>query len=154
MAIPEKFKAPLHAPEYVLERKAILTHAQLMALNAVPITVLPAPGAGYAHILEGVSIYMVAGVAFTIGLGTGIGFKYTDTNGLLLATCAVTGFVDQATAQVRYVKPTIAATPNVNDITPVANAVIVAQSLTAELTDGGTRGLTLKVHYRKTRVAG
>lgn len=124
-----------------------LTSAQLLALNATPVTVLAAPGAGYATILERVTIYKPAGTAYAgIAAGEDLAFNYTNNAGLQLASCETTGFLDQTTAQVRIVNAYRAAS-GVSDITPVANAVIIIQLLSGEITTGNSP-LQMRIYYR------
>ena len=128
-------------------RRAVVTSAQLLALNATPQEVVPAPGANLAVIFEGAVIRKPAGTAYAgIAAGEDLSFKYTDENGDEVGQCETTGFLDQATNQVRYVRAHAAAS-GVSDITPVANAALVLHLLTDEITTGDS-DLELEVHFR------
>lgn len=119
-----------------------LTSAQVLALSATPIVVLPAPGVGKAYILRALEVYKPAGTAYG-GIATteDLTLKYTNAAGTVLATVETTGFLDQATAQLRSVKSTA------GDITPVDNAPIVAHIPTGEITTGNTP-VNLRISYR------
>ncbi len=128
-------------------RRATITTGQLLALNATPISLVPAPGAGFTLIFEGAELYKPAGTAYGgIAAGEDVAIKYTDASGTAVATCEATGFLDQATAQVRYVRAFTAASA-VSDLTPVANAALVAHMLTGEITTGDS-ALRVRVFYR------
>jgi hypothetical protein len=70
----EKLKRPVLAPYYTSALQAIrearvpLTAAQLEAMYATPVSILPAPGTGYAIVVEQVTLELIAGgSAFTAG---------------------------------------------------------------------------------------
>lgn len=127
----------------------LLTNAQLLALNGTPIAVVPAPGPNWALILDCVECYYQYGSAgFTIGSATGIGFKYTDGSGLQVAQCAVTGFLDQTANKLRAALGYCAASGD-SSIVPVANAPIVAQMLSANVTGGSGSTLKLRAYFRR-----
>lgn len=124
-----------------------ITSAELLALNATPKTILAAPGAGYANVLVDVIAYKAAGTAYAgIAAGEDLSIKYTDSSGLEVAEIETTGFLDQATAQMRYAKSFNAAS-SISSITPVANAVLVMMLLSGEITTGDS-DLKLRVYYR------
>jgi hypothetical protein len=51
--------------------KFTLTSAQLLALRATPVTILPAPGASrYYHVIGVTGRYLFGGVAYTLNAGT------------------------------------------------------------------------------------
>lgn len=128
-----------------------ITSAQLLALFATPRTVVAAPGANKALIFVGAVIHKPAGTAYAgIAATEDLSFKYTNAAGLELGVCETTGFLDQATAQTRYVERagiTAPAAGAVTSFTPVANAAIVLHLLVAEITTG-TSVLKLRVYYR------
>jgi hypothetical protein len=120
-----------------------ISSAQLLALNATPQTLVPAPGAGRALIFMGAQLHLPAGTAYGgIAAGEDLSFKYTNAAGAAVAQVEATGFLDQATAQSRYVHPAAAA-----DINPVANAPLVLHMLTGEITTG-TSPLKVRVFTR------
>lgn len=123
-----------------------ITSAELLALNATPKTIVAAPGAGFGLVLVGAVAYKAAGTAYAgIASGEDLAIKYTDSSGTALATIETTGFLDQATAQVRAVEAYRAAS-GVNSFTP-SNTPLVAHMLTGEITTGNS-DLKLRVYYR------
>lgn len=125
-----------------------ITSAQLLALNATPIQVVAAPGANKAIIVEDVIATKAAGTAYDgIAAGEDLALRYTDGSGTILASIEATGFLDQTTAQCRIaskVVPGIAITTN---LTPTANAALVAHMATGEIATGDS-DLKLRVRYR------
>ncbi len=69
-----------------------VTSAQVLALNATPITLVAAPGADYAAIFEGAIIYKPAGTAYAgIAGGEDLSVKYTDGSGLAVGQAEADG---------------------------------------------------------------
>lgn len=117
-----------------------VTSAQLLALNATPITVVTAAGAGLAIVPCRVAIYKPAGTAYAgVAAGEDLVLKYTNGAG---AQCSgvieTTGFLDQATAQTRYVGDPGSTGATAGDVTPVANADIVLHLLVGEIITGNS----------------
>lgn len=118
-----------------------ITSAQILALNATPITVIPAPGANLMIKIVSWSARHGTGTAYAgIASGEDLALKYTNASGAVAATVIeTTGFMDQTTAQIRLANAlsgsgAAAITPA--DITPVANAAIVLHLLSSEITTG------------------
>lgn len=126
--------------------KVSLTNAQLLAMNATPITVIAAPPTGFVHIIDRIYGTKIAGTAYTIGSNAGIDFKYTNSSGVVCANLPTTGFLDQTTAQQ-------SSTVQTAGLIPVANAVVVAQSKTAEVTGTGAPAISLRIYFRTLPVA-
>jgi hypothetical protein len=144
LVLPAAAQAP--APTLRSTTKVIAS-AAILTLNATPVTLVAAPGSGLALVFEGAVVYKPAGTAYAgIAAGEDLAVKYTDASGAAVATCETTGFMDQATAQLRYVRPFTAAS-GVSDITPVANSPLVAHLLSGEITTG-TSALRVRVFYR------
>lgn len=135
-------------PSGLLHRDVLVSSAELLALNATPKTLVPAPGStAMALIFEGAQIHKPAGVAYAgIASGEDLSVKYTDGSGTAVGGAETTGFLDQTTAQSRFARPTGAAS-GVSDITPVANAALVLHMLTGEITTGDSP-LHVRVFYR------
>lgn len=128
-------------------RRVIVTSAELLALNATPQTLVPAPGAGKALIFEGALIQKPAGTAYAgIAAGEDLSVKYTDESGAEVAQCETTGFLDQTTEQIRWARAHAAAS-GPSQISPVANAALVLHLLVGEITTGDS-DLNIEVHYR------
>jgi hypothetical protein len=121
--------------------------AGVLTLNATPVTVLAAPGANLAHIVEGVVIHKPAGTAYAaVASGDDLSLSYTDASGLEVGRCEMTGFADSTGVQTRYINAYRAASA-VSSITPVANAVIAAHMLTGEITTGSS-DFILRIFHR------
>lgn len=123
-----------------------IASADVLALNATPQELVAAPGANKALIFDGAVIHKPAGTAYTLGTNAGLAVKYTNGSGLAVGQVDETGFLNQATAQTRWIHPYQAASGD-SQITPVANAALVLHALTAEVTAGDS-DLLLQVHYR------
>lgn len=128
-------------------RRAVVSSAALLALNAVPAEIVPTPGADHALIFAGAIIRKAAGTAYAgIAVGEDLSVKYTDAAGAEVAQCETTGFLDQATDQIRWVRPHSAAA-GPSQISPVANSPLVLHLLVGEIITGDS-DLELEVHYR------
>lgn len=138
---------PITGSTTSIPRSALVTSAQLLAMFATPVSVIPSPGAGLAIVLESGTIHKPAGTAYGgIAVGEDLTFKYTDQAGLEVAQIETTGFLDQATAQTRTFK-TFGAASLISSITPVANAAIVIALLAGEIITG-TSALHVRLNYR------
>jgi hypothetical protein len=129
-----------HAVQYA---EVEISSSEILALYTTPKTLVAAPGAG--KVLEFISLllaYSYGTVAYTIGTATNLQVKYTNASGVAVSTVqAVTGFIDQATDQLRALDKLEAS------VTPVANAPLVLTLAGANVTAGnGT--IHAKVAYR------
>lgn len=125
----------------------LVTSAQLLAMFATPVQIVPAPGAGLALVFDGIAIHKPAGTAYAgIAAGEDLTVKYTDQSGLEVAQLETTGFLDQATAQSRYAGGFRAAS-GIASITPVANAALVLALLVGEIITGNSP-LHVRTFYR------
>jgi len=109
-----------------------VTSAQLLALFTTPISIIPAPGAGYYAKPKRMVIAHGTGTAYAgIAAGEDLVLKWTDASG---AECSpqieTTGFLDQTTAQISEVGELTTV------LTPVANAAVVLHLLTGNITTG------------------
>ena len=118
--------------------------AAVLALNATPVTVVPAPGAGKALILLSAALWLKFGSAAYAGIASGedLTIKYSDANGATLATIETTGFLDATADAFRYVDAITSGA-----ITPIVNAPLVLHLLAGEITTGNSP-LRLRVRYR------
>jgi len=130
----------------IRETTKTITSAQVLALFATPQPVVLAPGAGKALLLEEVLIYKPAGTAYAgVAAGEDLVLKYTNAAGLEISEqIEATGFLDQATAQIRRARPVYLAQSVLN---PAANAAIVLHLLTGEVITG-TSVLRVRTRYR------
>ena len=113
--------------------------SQLLALNATPITIVPAPGANLAAVFKSAVLRWdyIGAACGGVAAGENLQFKYTNGSGAVVSDeVETTGMIDQATDQVRVVfhHANQDGSDDVNDVTPVANAAIVLQLLTGEVT--------------------
>ena len=149
-----KLYQPVVAPGFIygdqIRQEAVtkvVTSAQVLALNATPVTLVAAPGAGWALLLDTIEIIKPAGTAYGgIGAGEDLSVKYTDASGTELTRIASTGFLDQTTIQVR-VGHEYRAASGLAGFTPVANAPMVLHLLVGEIITG-TSPLHCKVVYK------
>lgn len=133
----------------VLVADVTITSAQVLALNATPQTMITAPGAGLAIVPLLTVAYKAAGVAYAgIAAGEDLALRYTDGSGTILTAVETTGFLDQTTAQTRIaLTPQSAAGTGKVELTPTANAAVVAHLLSGEITTGDS-DIKLKIYYR------
>lgn len=119
-----------------------ITSAQLLALNATPVTIIPAQGANTIIVPQTIIAQHAGGTAYAgIAAGEDIQLKYTNGSGAAASPILeITGFLDQTTAQRRLVGNDGAT------ITPVVNAAIVAHMLAGEITTGNF-ALDIRVFY-------
>jgi len=104
-----------------------LTSTQMDTLNATPVTLIAAPGAGKALVVEGVYTFIDAGsTAFELGSGT-LDFKYTNGSGAQVATSVPNAQVESS-SDTQYRSVALA-------VVPVLNAVVVAHA-SADVTAG------------------
>ena len=147
--MPNELRTPLSipAPEQIISRDVLVSSAELLALNATPKTLIPAPGASLALVFEGAVIHKPAGTAYAgIAAGEHLSVKYTDGSGTQVTEAESDGFLDQATAQTRYLRPFNAASGDAA-VNPTANAALVLHLLTGEITTGNS-ALHVRVFYR------
>lgn len=149
MVVPRRRPATMAnpAPEYILAEDVVIPASSVLTLNATPFELVPAPGATLGLVFEGMTIHKPAGTAYGgIAAGEDLSVKYTNAAGAEVGEAETTGFLDQATAQTRHVRPHTAASA-ISSITPVANAALVAHMLTGEITTGDS-ALHCRVYYR------
>jgi hypothetical protein len=139
---------------YIVQKRAFkqITSAQLLALNATPITVVAAPGAGRAIVPTRVNVYKPAGTAYAgIAAGEDLVLKYTNGSGAQCSSVIeATGFLDQTTAQIRSAGAPASTGSTAGDITPVANAAVVMHMLTGEITTGD-QPIYVEVYYNEIK---
>lgn len=122
--------------------------AELLALNATPKQIVAAPGAGLAIVPRLVVIRHAAGTAYAgIAAGEDLVLKYTNGSGAQCSSVIeTTGFLDAATAQIRYAGMPASVGSTAGDVTPVANAAVVLHLLSGEITTGDF-DLIVRCHY-------
>lgn len=125
-----------------------VTNAQVLALNATPITIINAMGVGTAIIPYLFEVRHNGGTAYGgIAAGEDLVLKYTNGSGAICASAMeTTGFLDQTTPQMRVCHGNGAVTSTPADITPVENSPVVLHLLSGEITTGNFP-LFVRVRY-------
>lgn len=127
-------------------RSITITTAQILALNATPIIVIPKPKTGQMLVLESVHLFLdYAGVAYAgIAAGEDLAFSYqADVSGQEILQVESTGFLDATADASRYAMVTALITPEVDQ--PIALEILVGEIIT------GTSPLLLNLYYRTIR---
>jgi len=136
-------------PDTILGDSGVITitSAQVLALNATPQTIVPAPGAGKILVPEYLLIHKPAGTAYAgIAAGEDLALRYTDASGTILLEAEPTGFLDQATAQERHATA-YRQVSLISSVTPTPNAALVLHMIVGEIITG-TSPLYVRVLYR------
>lgn len=109
-----------------------ITSAQVLALFTTPVSVIPAPGAGYAIVIHRLIIKHGAGTAYAgIAGGEDLVLKYKNAAGAEVSLeIETTGFLDQTTAQIR-----MAGGINTS-LAPADDNAVVLHLLTGNITTG------------------
>lgn len=129
-----------------IARKSV-TAAQLRALAATQIELVPAPGSG--KVLEFVSAHLwldFGAVAHNApsNAGDDLAIRYTDGSGQIVASQEATGFINASADAHRFLKAGAAPAATVTDVVPVSNAALVLDNVgIAEF--GGTGDSPLKI---------
>jgi hypothetical protein len=133
---------------------ATITSAQLLALNATPITVIAAQGAGIAVIVNRVVVHKPAGTAYAaVAAGEDLVLKQTDASGAqVCGAIETTGLLDSTSATAAVAFGPGATGSTVGSYLLVANTPIVAHLLVGEVTTGDSP-LYLEILYDLVRVA-
>lgn len=87
------------------KQDTLISTAEVLALNATPIVVVTAPGAGKAVIFDGALIFYDFNSAAYAGIAAGedLVFRYTGSgNDEVSAHVETTGFLDQTNDETRY----------------------------------------------------
>lgn len=83
-------------PSYVRRLEGTITNAQALAFRATPITLVPAPGAGFINVFVGLDISFDRTAAYTETAANLI-VRYTGTAGAIASAVGeATGFADAA----------------------------------------------------------
>lgn len=129
---------------YTAEVVVQITSAQILALFATPIEVIPAPGAGKYIEIESVTAWLDYNSAAYAGIAAGEDWVLKEENAAgaeITGHLETTGFLDQTSDQVRNVRGLIVSR------TPVANKAIVLHQLVAEIITGDSP-VNLAIVYR------
>lgn len=142
-------KDDLIIPNRLGVAETVVTSAQVLALNATAIAVVPAPGVNKAIVPQLVAIRKPAGTAYAgVAAGEDLVLKYTDASG---AQCSgaieTTGFLDQTTEELRITGFVGSTGVTPGSVEPVANAAVVLHLLVGEITTGDSN-LIVRVEYK------
>ena len=122
-----------------MKAKVILTAAQIKALNATPVQIIAAPGAGKGIVVEKALLTKSTGIAYDgIAAGEDLTLKYTNGSGATILTAEMTGFLDSA-ALLMHNQPASGSLVT-------ANAAVVAHMSTGEVATG-TCTVLVEVDY-------
>lgn len=135
-------------PAGIFSRITAIATAAVKTLNATPVSIIPAPGAGLFIEIVSIHAWLVYGTAGydAVGASDDLAFKYTNASGAKVVTdIEATGFGDATSDQHRVTYPTNGAA----NMTPVANAAVVAHILTGEwFASAGDSSLKIEATYR------
>lgn len=126
-----------------------LTSAQILALNATPVTLIPAQGAGKFIIVDEILLEMTR-TATAYANGGALEFRYTDASGAKVTADIAASVVTTGGAGVGYnnVGGVVSA------LVPVANAAIVVDNATAPFITGtGTARFYIRYRVLDTNTA-
>ncbi len=116
-----------------------ITSAQILALNATPITLIAAPGANQGIIVKSVLLKKSAGTAYDgIAAGEDLTLKYENASGAVILTAEATGFLDSAVLKTHY-QPA-------SGVVVAPNKAVVLHMATGEIATG-TCTLSVEVEY-------
>ncbi len=119
-----------------------LTAAQVKALKTSPVTLLPAPGAGYYHSVDEIVATLNYGTTQFTGTNA-VEFRYTDGSGAKVTGDAAYAWLNgSANAAVKVIGAAV---------TPVANAAVVAAVPSAD-PGAGDSTVTLSILYRTVKL--
>lgn len=122
-----------------------ISSAQILALNATPVQIAPAPGVGRVILVDRILLKMVrTGTAYASG--GALEFRYTNAAGSKVSADIAASVVTTGGAGTEF--NTVAGV--VTTLTPVANAIIVIDNATGAFTTG-TGTAVIEVYYKISR---
>lgn len=123
----------------------LITSAQVLALNATAIEVVPAPGSNKYLMFHGAIVFLdYGGTAYVDDAGEDLVFKYTDKNGASISHTSDGSIWDATADTVAFVYPLNAAA---SVLEAAANAPIVVCLETGEWITGNSP-LKIRTFYR------
>lgn len=124
--------------------RTTIANALVLALNAVPFEMVPAPGLGKTLICNRVVASKAAGTAFTIGAGEDLAI--IPTGGAAFCAIDSDSFLDSVADEIRFADR-VPVNPEVLDLTALQNLALEATILVGEVTVGDS-DLIVEVHYQ------
>lgn len=130
----------------------LVTTAQVKALNATPIEMVAAPGAGISLQFLGAYVFLdYESAAYADDAGEDLVFEYNDGSGEAVSLSADGSLFDGTADALVWVAPIDADATN-NSVTLAANVNIAIHILTGEWITGDSP-LKVRVLYREVRTA-
>lgn len=125
-----------------------VTSAQVLALFATPVSIIAAPGAGFATVVHRVAIHKPAGTAYAgIAAGEDLVLKYTNASGSQVSgVIETTGFLDSTSALTAVAGMPGSTGSTAGSYLLTANAAVVLHLLVGEITTGDSP-LYVRVWY-------
>lgn len=120
-----------------------LTNAEVLALNATPIELVAAPGAGKVLLPNRLTAYKAAGTAYVAGAGEDLAIIHTGGSAVIAIDSA--GFLDSTADEFR-IGERVPANPETLDLTALANLALEATILVGEVITG-TSDIVVDVEY-------
>ena len=117
-------------------QKTQITTAQVLALNATPIEVVAAPGAGLINIPTQIHLFLDYNSAAYAGVAGGEDLTLNYTGGAQMIAIEATGFIDASADDHAY--GNVAAGVVGESKTPVVNAAMTLGFLVGEVTTGNS----------------
>lgn len=117
-----------------------LTTAQILALNATPVSLVAAPGSGKAVLVSHVVASMTFLTAAYACNAAGATLFYTDGSGVNTGVTLTQAFIQVAASGSLFVKGAVTA------LIPTANAAIVIKAATSDPTTGAG-SLKIRTYY-------
>ncbi len=124
--------------------RVTIANALVLALNAVPFEIVPAPGLGKTLVANKIVASKVAGIAFAAGAGEDL--AVIPTGGAAFCAIDSAGFLDSVADEIRFGER-VPVNPEVLDLTALQNLALEVTILVGEVTGGVD--LIVEVHYSR-----
>ena len=143
------FAQLLHGTDVIYDSvDVVVSTGEILALNATPKTLVAAPGANKAIILQKATFFYDYNSAAYAGIAAGEDWviNYTDESGLIQAYLETTGFLDLTADAYRVVLPATTAAATQASFIPTVNAALVLHQLSGEIITGNSP-VAVRVDY-------
>lgn len=134
-AVNNAWYGNLGAQQRLFQAKIALSSAEILALNATPKTLIPAPGTGKVIVVRGITLKMVT-TATQYANGGALEFRYTNASGAKV-TADIAAAVVTAAAGTSYTSVAGVTT----SLTNVVNSLISLNNATAAFITGTGTGV-------------